>query len=155
MSVRAVFSSVRTQRKSAKQHVQPEESRRSHGGDARDLASRPAAGSFQKTGRIRAERPLDQRPAKLMKQPAPSVGCTGLRLDPFHTKNAARPATPSSARYLQTGDTVVCKIHVSALKVRQQSRQWPEKQECEVKWMSPGQAAKAVKIRRFARVTTP
>jgi 8-oxo-dGTP pyrophosphatase MutT (NUDIX family) len=68
----------------------------------------------------------------------------------------------SYEKRLPTGDTVICKVHVFALEVRQQSRDWPEKQEREVKWMSPGQAAKTVRepmlakiIRRFARVTTP
>jgi 8-oxo-dGTP pyrophosphatase MutT (NUDIX family) len=58
----------------------------------------------------------------------------------------------SYEKRLPAGGTVVCKVHVFALEVRQQSR----------KWLSPAQAAKAVKepmlakiIRRFARVTTP
>jgi 8-oxo-dGTP pyrophosphatase MutT (NUDIX family) len=68
----------------------------------------------------------------------------------------------SYEKRLPTGGTVVCKVHVFALEVRRQSREWPEKSEREVRWLSPGQAAKAVKepmlakiILRLARVTTP
>jgi hypothetical protein len=53
-------------------------------------------------------------------------------------------------------------VHVFALEVRQQRQEWPEKHEREVKWLSNGQAAKAVNepmlakiIRRLARVTMP
>ena|SRR5262249_53061767 len=67
----------------------------------------------------------------------------------------------SYEKHLTTG-IVVCKVHVFALEVRRQSRTWPERQERELKWLSPGQAAKAVKepmlakiIRRLARATTP
>jgi 8-oxo-dGTP pyrophosphatase MutT (NUDIX family) len=68
----------------------------------------------------------------------------------------------SYEKRLATGGIVVCQVHVFALEVRQQRRSWPEKHEREVQWLSPAQAAKAVKepmlakiIRRLAGATTP
>ncbi len=68
----------------------------------------------------------------------------------------------SYEKRLAIGGIVVCKVHVFALEVRRQSRKWPERHQRKVKWLSPGQAAKAVKepmlakiIRRLARTTTP
>jgi len=68
----------------------------------------------------------------------------------------------SYEKRLSTGGVVVCKVHVFALEVRRQSRTWPERHEREVKWLLPGQAAKAVKepmlakiIRRLARIPMP
>ena len=65
-------------------------------------------------------------------------------------------------KQLPTAGVVVCKVHVFALEVLRQTRNWPERHEREIKWLSPAQAAKAVKeptlakiIRRFARGTTP
>jgi hypothetical protein len=67
----------------------------------------------------------------------------------------------SYEKRLATGGIVVCKVHVFALEVRQQRRSWPESHEREVQWLSPAQAAKAVKepmlakiIRRLAGATT-
>jgi 8-oxo-dGTP pyrophosphatase MutT (NUDIX family) len=66
----------------------------------------------------------------------------------------------SYEKRLSTGCIVVCKVDVFALEVRRQSRKWPERHEREVKWLSPAQAAKAVReptlakiIRRLARAT--
>jgi len=66
----------------------------------------------------------------------------------------------SYEKRLPTGSIVVCTVHVFALEVKRQTRKWPEQREREFKWLSPGQAAKAVKepvlgkiIRRLARNT--
>jgi 8-oxo-dGTP pyrophosphatase MutT (NUDIX family) len=64
----------------------------------------------------------------------------------------------SYEKRMPTGSIAVCMVHVFALEVRRQARKWPEQNEREFKWLSPRQAAKAVKepmlgkiIRRFAR----
>jgi 8-oxo-dGTP pyrophosphatase MutT (NUDIX family) len=64
----------------------------------------------------------------------------------------------SYEKRLPTGSIAVCTVHVFALEVKRQARKWPEQHEREFKWLSPGQAAKAVKepmlgkiIRRLAR----
>ena len=66
----------------------------------------------------------------------------------------------SYEKRLTTGSIAVCTVHVFALEVRRQARKWPEQHERKFKWLSPGQAAKAVKdpvlgkiIRRLARDT--
>jgi hypothetical protein len=53
---------------------------------------------------------------------------------------------------------MVCAVHVFPLKVTRQSKQWPEKEEREVKWLSIKQAAETVQepmlseiIRRLGR----
>src|SRR5229473_8175256 len=37
---------------------------------------------------------------------------------------------------LKNGDVLVCEVHVFPLKVTRQSKQWPEKEHREVKWLS-------------------
>src|SRR5262249_12143751 len=58
----------------------------------------------------------------------------------------------------KNGRVVLCEVYVFPLKVRRQNKQWPERRQREVKWVSASQAAKKVKepmlsaiIRRLAR----
>jgi 8-oxo-dGTP pyrophosphatase MutT (NUDIX family) len=72
---------------------------------------------------------------------------------------AKRPVGSFSyEKRLKNGAVVVCAVRVFALEVSCQSKQWPEKQERIVKWLSAAQAAQRVKepnlgdiIRRMAR----
>ena len=64
----------------------------------------------------------------------------------------------SYEKRLKNGGAVVCEVRVFPLQVRRQNKQWPEKQERVVKWLSASQAAEKVKepmlgeiIRRLAR----
>jgi 8-oxo-dGTP pyrophosphatase MutT (NUDIX family) len=64
----------------------------------------------------------------------------------------------SYEKRLKSGAVVVCDVRVFPLEVRRQSKEWPEKQERVVKWLSPSQAAEKVDepmlgqiIRRLAR----
>jgi 8-oxo-dGTP pyrophosphatase MutT (NUDIX family) len=61
---------------------------------------------------------------------------------------------------LKNGVVTVCEVHVFPLRVRRQSKQWPEKEQREVKWLSAKDAAETVKepmlseiIRRLAHET--
>jgi 8-oxo-dGTP pyrophosphatase MutT (NUDIX family) len=58
---------------------------------------------------------------------------------------------------LKDGGVVVCEVHVFPLKVTRQSKQWPEKEQREIKWLSANEAAESVQepmlseiIRRLA-----
>src|SRR6266568_6730724 len=72
---------------------------------------------------------------------------------------AKRPVGSFSyEKRLKNGAVVVCAVRVFALEVSRQSKQWPEKEERVVKWLSAGQAAQRVNepnlgeiIRRMAR----
>jgi len=72
---------------------------------------------------------------------------------------AKRPVGSFSyEKRLKNGAVIVCAVRVFALEVRRQSKQWPEKQERIVKWLSASQAAQRVNepnlgeiIRRMAR----
>jgi 8-oxo-dGTP pyrophosphatase MutT (NUDIX family) len=64
----------------------------------------------------------------------------------------------SYEKRLKNGALVVCAVRVFALEVSRQSKQWPEKQERVVRWLSAAQAAELVNeprlgeiIRRMAR----
>ncbi|HET9815212.1 MAG TPA: NUDIX hydrolase [Xanthobacteraceae bacterium] len=64
----------------------------------------------------------------------------------------------SYQKRLKSGDVVVCDVRVFPLEVHRQSKQWPEKQERVIKWLSASQAAEKVDeprlgqiIRRLAR----
>jgi 8-oxo-dGTP pyrophosphatase MutT (NUDIX family) len=46
---------------------------------------------------------------------------------------------------LKNGGVTVCEVHVFPLRVRRQSKQWPEKEQREVKWVSAKEAAETVK----------
>src|SRR6266446_3757981 len=45
---------------------------------------------------------------------------------------------------LKNGDVLVCEVRVFPLKVTRQSKQWPEKEHREVKWLSAKEAAETV-----------
>jgi 8-oxo-dGTP pyrophosphatase MutT (NUDIX family) len=156
MSVRAVFSSVRTRRKSVETRVQYAALPYRRNGDARTevmlVTSRETRRWVIPKGWPHKGRTPHRSAAREAYEEAGVVG--RVHRDPL--------GSFSYEKRLPTGDTVVCKVDVFALEVRRQSREWPEKHEREVKWLSPGQAAKAVKeptlakiIRRLARVTTP
>ena len=58
---------------------------------------------------------------------------------------------------LKNGDVRLCEVHVFPMRVKRQSKQWPEKEQREVKWVSAKEAAETVKepmlseiIRRLA-----
>jgi 8-oxo-dGTP pyrophosphatase MutT (NUDIX family) len=64
----------------------------------------------------------------------------------------------SYEKRLKNGGSVECEVRVFPLEVRRQNKQWPEKQERRIKWLSASEAAKKVKepmlseiIRRLAR----
>jgi 8-oxo-dGTP pyrophosphatase MutT (NUDIX family) len=64
----------------------------------------------------------------------------------------------SYEKRLKNGEVIVCDVRVFPLEVRRQSKQWPEKQERIVKWVSASHAAERVSeptlgeiIRRLAR----
>jgi len=68
-------------------------------------------------------------------------------------------SSPSQKR-LKNGGVTLCEVHVRPLRVRRQSKQWPEKEQREVKWVSAKEAAETVKepmlseiIRRLAHKT--
>jgi 8-oxo-dGTP pyrophosphatase MutT (NUDIX family) len=50
----------------------------------------------------------------------------------------------SYQKRLKNGGAVVCEVRVFPLEVRHQNKQWPEKQERVVKWLSASQAAEKV-----------
>ena len=59
---------------------------------------------------------------------------------------------------LKSGGVMICEVHVFPLKVTRQSKQWPEKEERDVNWLSIKQAAETVQepmlseiIRRLGR----
>src|SRR3954453_21601016 len=61
---------------------------------------------------------------------------------------------------LKNGDVTVCEVHVFPMRVRRQSKEWPEREQREVKWLSAREAAETVKepmlgeiIRRLAHKT--
>ena len=45
---------------------------------------------------------------------------------------------------LKGGGVTVCEVHVFPLKVTRQSKQWPEKEQRDVKWLSAKEAAETV-----------
>jgi 8-oxo-dGTP pyrophosphatase MutT (NUDIX family) len=45
---------------------------------------------------------------------------------------------------LVNGTIVICEVQVFPLEVKRQRKDWPEKEEREVRWLSPSEAAKAV-----------
>jgi 8-oxo-dGTP pyrophosphatase MutT (NUDIX family) len=64
----------------------------------------------------------------------------------------------SYEKRLKNGGLVECEVRVFPLEVKRQNKQWPEKQERKVKWLSASEAAEKVKepmlseiIRRLAR----
>ncbi len=66
--------------------------------------------------------------------------------------------TFSYEKRLKNGGSIECEVRVFPLEVKRQNKQWPEKQERRVKWLSASKAAEKVKepmlsemIRRLAR----
>jgi 8-oxo-dGTP pyrophosphatase MutT (NUDIX family) len=64
----------------------------------------------------------------------------------------------SYEKRLKNGGLVECEVRVFPLEVKRQNKQWPEKQDRKVKWLSASEAAEKVKepmlseiIRRLAR----
>jgi 8-oxo-dGTP pyrophosphatase MutT (NUDIX family) len=64
----------------------------------------------------------------------------------------------SYEKRLKNGGSVECEVHVFPLEVRCQRKEWPEKEERRIKWLSASKAAEKVKdpvlskiIRRVAR----
>jgi len=64
----------------------------------------------------------------------------------------------SYEKRLKNGGSVECEVRVFPLEVKRQNKQWPEKQERRVKWLSASEAAEKVKepmlseiIRRLGR----
>jgi 8-oxo-dGTP pyrophosphatase MutT (NUDIX family) len=64
----------------------------------------------------------------------------------------------SYKKQLKSGSVVECKVRVYALAVKHQQKNWPERKQRKVKWLSAAAAARAVKdpalgkiIRRLAR----
>jgi 8-oxo-dGTP pyrophosphatase MutT (NUDIX family) len=64
----------------------------------------------------------------------------------------------SYEKRLKNGGSVECEVRVFPLEVKRQNKQWPEKQERKVKWLSASEAAEKVKepmlseiIRRLGR----
>jgi hypothetical protein len=50
---------------------------------------------------------------------------------------------------------MVCEVHVFPLKVTRQSKQWPEKEERDVKWLSIKQAAETVQEPMLSEIIRP
>ena len=68
----------------------------------------------------------------------------------------------SYQKRLKKGGVVACEVLVFALEVKRQSKEWPEKRERKVRWLSARVAAKTVQdrelgkiIRRLARGSRP
>src|SRR6266478_3937304 len=53
---------------------------------------------------------------------------------------------------LKNGGAVVCEVRVFPLQVRRQNKQWPEKPERVVKWLSASQAAEKVKEPKLSAI---
>jgi 8-oxo-dGTP pyrophosphatase MutT (NUDIX family) len=53
---------------------------------------------------------------------------------------------------LKTGSVVVCEVRVFPLKVLRQSRQWPEREQRDVKWLSIKDAAEAVQEPMLSKI---
>src|SRR5262249_24693304 len=58
----------------------------------------------------------------------------------------------SYEKQLKNGGAVVCEVRVFPLEVRRQNKQWPEKQERVVKWLSASQAAEKVKEPKLSAI---
>src|SRR5260370_15534589 len=66
---------------------------------------------------------------------------------------ARRPVgTFSYEKRLRNGGAVVCQVRVFPLEVRRQNKQWPEKRERVVKWLSASQAAEKVKEPKLSAI---
>jgi 8-oxo-dGTP pyrophosphatase MutT (NUDIX family) len=53
---------------------------------------------------------------------------------------------------LKAGHFVICEVHVFPLKVSRQTKQWPERRQREVKWVSAKEAADAVQEPKLSAI---
>jgi hypothetical protein len=53
---------------------------------------------------------------------------------------------------MKDGGVVTCKVLVFPLKVNRQDKEWPEKEEREVRWLSAKQAAKTVEHPKLGEI---
>jgi 8-oxo-dGTP pyrophosphatase MutT (NUDIX family) len=58
----------------------------------------------------------------------------------------------SHHKRLKNGGVVTCKVLVFPLRVDRQDKEWPEKAERQVRWLSAEQAAKAVKHAKLSEI---
>jgi 8-oxo-dGTP pyrophosphatase MutT (NUDIX family) len=58
----------------------------------------------------------------------------------------------SHDKLLKSGDVVTCKVLVFPLRVDRQDREWPERKEREVRWLSAKQAARTVTHRKLGAI---
>jgi 8-oxo-dGTP pyrophosphatase MutT (NUDIX family) len=111
------------------------------------LHAKRDAGSFRRAGQKRAKSPQHSAAREAFEE-AGVVGAIAKR----------SVGSFSYKKRLKAGGIVVCEVRVFPLEVKHQNKQWPEKQERDVKWLSASQAAEKVKepmlreiIRRLAR----
>jgi 8-oxo-dGTP pyrophosphatase MutT (NUDIX family) len=60
--------------------------------------------------------------------------------------------TFSYEKRLKNGGVVECEVRVFPLEVRRQNKEWPEKQERRVKWLSAAKAAEKVAQPRLGKI---
>ena len=58
----------------------------------------------------------------------------------------------SYEKRLKNGKMIECKVRVFPLEVKRQRKQWPEKQERKVRWLTAAEAAKKVKEPMLSRI---
>jgi hypothetical protein len=95
------------------------------------------------------------------KAPHHSAACEAFEGAGIVGAVARRPVGSFAYRKrLKSGRVVVCEVHVFALKVRGQTKQWPERRQREVKWVSADETADTVRepklraiIRRLAHTS--
>jgi 8-oxo-dGTP pyrophosphatase MutT (NUDIX family) len=58
----------------------------------------------------------------------------------------------SHTKRMKDGGVVACKVLVFPLKVNRQDKEWPEKQERQVKWLTAKQAARTVKHPKLSEI---
>src|SRR6516225_4880960 len=58
----------------------------------------------------------------------------------------------SYEKRLKNGGSVECEVHVFPLEVKRQKKEWPEKQERRVKWLSASKAAERVKDTALSKI---
>jgi 8-oxo-dGTP pyrophosphatase MutT (NUDIX family) len=58
----------------------------------------------------------------------------------------------SYEKRLKNGGSVKCEVRVFPLEVRRQSKEWPEKQERRIKWLSASKAVEKVKDRALSKI---
>jgi 8-oxo-dGTP pyrophosphatase MutT (NUDIX family) len=58
----------------------------------------------------------------------------------------------SYEKRLKNGGSVECEVRVFPLEVRRQSKDWPEKQERRIKWLSASKAVEKVKDRALSKI---